>query len=198
MSLVVLKNQPIGIDEPINGINKYLHDYLVNKSGWINYNSYHRADKNDSKNGFIPEVYTEKNEYEEVFLNDKVNSSFFLKPDTMSLAGNEKTIELSIFFQVNTTQLYEGVTHRADEEARNDVIVALKKNPRVKDILDINTDINNVYAGFRTDHIKWDDMAPFHVFRVDFTTNVNYRCDWKCQFVDTTGGFDIIFDSEFS
>tara|TARA_R110000765_G_scaffold67450_2_gene130283 strand:+ start:772 stop:1380 length:609 start_codon:yes stop_codon:yes gene_type:complete len=195
---LVTKIKPIGVDLKINSINKSLYSHLINESKWINYEAYHRVYANETEKGIVPEAYTEQsidsNDYKEVFLNDNFSSSFFTLDDNIDLRDRNSSQNISIYFQLNVKELYPNVTHRADEEARNDVIVALKKNPHVNKVLGVVKGMRNVYEGFDTSQIKWTDMNPFHVFRVDITTNVNYSCDWFCAYGDTFGGFEYTMD----
>ena len=183
----VLKNQPIGIDKIINKINSELYSNLTTSAGWTGYEAYHRAYRNDSANGIIPEVYTgesiDQNDYKEAYLDDRDNaSSFFLVSENNDITHNQEKIDVEIYFKVKLTSLYSELSHRADEEARNDVKVALKNMPYVSSVGQTITGIRNVYSEFRQDNIKYDDMQPFHVFKINITINPIYNCYWTCEY----------------
>tara|TARA_R110002020_G_scaffold40164_5_gene118929 strand:+ start:6574 stop:7185 length:612 start_codon:yes stop_codon:yes gene_type:complete len=197
---IVVKKQPIGVDIPISKINERLYTLLIQNAQWANYDAYHRAYANETRKGIVPEAYTEQSvntkEYHEVLMNDNVNStSFFMLNDVNTNDGDLFDNSISIYFQLNTRELYQDVEHRADEEARNDVIVSLKKIPQVKSIDNVVLGLSNVYAGFRQDNLTWDDMQPYHVFRIDITVEAMYDCDWICGFTpESVGGFDFLLD----
>jgi len=191
----VVKNSPIGVDIVINDIIESMYEGLTD-AGWQNYEAYHRAYKNPKRDGekFIPEAYTKSNEYEEVLLNDELySSSFFITGSNTTSEQGNYSVPLSVIFQVNLNELYKNVEHRADEEARNDAIVSIKNGPIGNKITSIVTDLPKVYEEFDTLGMNFNDMEPFHVFRVNMEVLVDYSCDYFCTHGDG-GGFDYIFD----
>ena len=43
MSLLYIKDNPVGIDTVVNELNSKLFDALTTNNGWENYSAYHRA-----------------------------------------------------------------------------------------------------------------------------------------------------------
>lgn len=170
---LIKKISPVGIDRIIDSIQVVLY----NKLGWdslpnVTYEANHRANKNETANGIIPEIYDGKKEYREVYFNDKVDaSSFFLIDDTRT-GDKLYTIIVSIIFQLKLDKIFPLITHRADEEAHKQVLDVLEKTTLVK-INSLQTGIANVYSGLLVDQSKFDNMQPFHVFKVDI--DVNYE-----------------------
>ena len=161
---IVRKTDPVGIDAVVNDLQTQLETL-----GWTTYDNYPRAYKNKTENGIIPERYTQDGNYLEVLFNDKLNaSSFFLMDDTLNPTPFGQQIEggLSIIFQVKLDKLKPLIAHRADEEIRNAVIIALRKNKYAWEFSSVVTGIDNVYAGFDLTQITYDDTSYFHVFRV--------------------------------
>ena len=192
----VTKINPIGVDRVINDIIESMYDTLI-ENGWSDYEAYHRVYKNavDSSGQFIPEAYVadsvDQHDYREVLMDDtKRSTSFFLTGDSTNRENGNYKIPLSIIFQLNSQELYDRLVTRADEESRNDAIVAIENGPHGTEITSIVTSIPEVYAEFVTDNITFTDMSPMHVFRVNLEVIVDYSCDYYCTYPDGQGGFN--------
>lgn len=198
----VTKNNPIGVDIVINDLVESIYDDLTS-FGWTNYEAYHRVYKNpvSATGEFIPEAYTgesiNQHDYKEVLMDDTYRStSFVLTGDNTTFENGLYSIPLSIIFQVNCQELYDQLTHRADEEARNDAIVAVQRALPSSRLESIVTSIPVVYSEFKTDNITFTDMTPYHVFRVNTSVLVDYSCDYFCTYLsDEDTGFNYRFDS---
>lgn len=195
----ITKNNPIGIDIVINDIIEPMYNELI-EFGWTGYEAYHRAYKNPKSNEglFVPEAYTGQkdgdNEYTEVFYDDtKTATSFFLTGSTTTRTNGNYTVPISIIFQLNAEELYENLGHRADEEARNDAIIAIERSVVGSRITSIVTEVKDVYAEFDTSRINFTDMSPFHVFRINLDVIVDYSCDYFCTY-PAGGGFQYTFN----
>ena len=112
---VVTLNNAVGIDEKINTIQQCLIDNLVagTKCG-APWNSdsleiYHKAYKNPTPLGVVPEVFTQNNDYEEALLNDTKTSTVFFTVEDAPTALSKKLTSavVSIFFQLNIEDIYE-------------------------------------------------------------------------------------------
>jgi hypothetical protein len=195
----VSKINPIGIDIVINNIIESMYGELIN-AGWTDYNAYHRVYKNvkDDTGTFVPEAYTsnsrDQHDYQEVLMNDnnKKNTSFFLTGDSTEHENGNFKVPLSIIFQLNSQELYKTLVSRADEESRNDAMVAIQNSIVNNKITSMVTSIPVVYAEFNTDNVIFTDMSPMHVFRINLDVIVNYDCDYYCTHKEGTGGYEIL------
>lgn len=172
---LIQKISPVGIDRIIDSIQVVLYNKLGWDTGTV-YEANSRANKTpgklDGKEGLIPEVYDGKKQYREVYFNDTVDAnSFFLVDDTRT-GDKLYTIIVSIIFQLKLDKIFPLITHRADEEAHKQVLDVLERTTLVK-INSLQTGIANVYSGLLVDQSKFDNMQPFHVFKVDI--DVNYE-----------------------
>lgn len=167
------KIAPKGIDIVVDEIQAHLNTEL---STWTNFNCYPRAYKEETKNGVIPMINEDGSEYTDVFFNDGVDGScfFYVEDSRSAVHGYFNDVTLSIVFQVQLDELYSTV-HRADEEANNEVIIALKKLTDYE-IVSLVTGLKNVYSEFDTSSVEFDDVGNFHVFRVDLKVIVNNNC----------------------
>ena len=190
--MIVAKVNPVGIDIEIDEIQISLYNELSWSSAINDYEVYHRAYKNNREDGVVPEVFTNNNDYQEVLMDDKFSAtSFFLTPDTINWNDEGKlSADVSLIFQVNLKELYPSILHRADEEAHVEVINVLENSYNVDSIRGITTGISNVYEDLRkkfgkstllaNEQSQYDDMEPFHVFKVDFNVLYSNKCN-DCQ-----------------
>ena len=169
------KISPKGIDIVIDEIQEHLSSSI----SWTNFNCYPRIYKEENQSGVKPMLYVGTNDYEDVFYDDTLNGScFFYEEDTRNATDNGyfNNVKLSIVFQLDLTALFPTIIHRADEEAHNKVIIALKKLMPYK-VTNLVTGYKNVYAEFDTSQVQYDDISQYHVFRVDMEVIVNNNCN---------------------
>jgi hypothetical protein len=160
------------------GIDTYIDQLqvdLYNGLGWDTaaaYDSYARAYKNETNEGnLIPEIHVSGNEYNEVYFNDNIDAnSFFLVDDTRT-GDKVYSTTISIIFQLKLDKIFPLISGRADENAHVAVLSILEDNSTIASISSLITGINNVYAGLKVDQSRFNDMQPFHVFRVDMLVN---------------------------
>jgi len=177
MSLVS-KTAPIGIDIPVDKIQRALYTDLVTNGPWLSYESYHRAYENDHEEGIRPEVFTINNDYKEVFMDDAFNvtSFFIVDQDRLINNGEEFRSDISIIFQVQLDKLLPLVLHRADEEFNNQVSNVLSNLGYGYELLGMEQGIDNVFAEFDQDQIKYEDLQPYYVVRFNLSVPYSYDC----------------------
>lgn len=176
---VYVKDKPVGIDIVINDL-QIAFDTELN---WTNYEAYNRIYKNESIGGVIPEFFKNqvqgvKGEYIEVLLNDNFDaSSFFYLSDTISTVdgGQLFTGILSVIFQVNVPKILGEQDIRNDEEIHRLVVLAINNSKQGK-VNAIITSIPDVYTDFDISKLEWDDIQPYHCFRVDIDVSYAYDC----------------------
>ncbi len=178
MSVLYTKTTPKGIDIIIQALQTHLYNELASTWDTTSYNSYGRCYKNESSEGVIPEVFIGTNDYNPLLDVDKVNAfSFFVCGDDIDYEEGLYTVEVGLIFFFNLKNLKSSITHRADEEARIDVLLLLEEYPSFE-IIGVQTGYDNVFAEFNTDLIKLDDIQPYHCFRVNGL--MRYSAKDKC------------------
>jgi len=167
--MLFLKENPIGIDIPIQNFQRFLHRKLCETWKTSEYESYGRAYKNQTKKGgYIPEVYNGK-DYKEVLFNDKTHAlSFFIVGDVQKELMQQREADVALIFCVNVQKLKPNITHRADEEVRINVIELCDLRQFSFDMISVITGIKSVFAEFDISQIKYRDMNPLHCFRLNF------------------------------
>ncbi|MBS1915665.1 MAG: hypothetical protein JST87_05270 [Bacteroidetes bacterium] len=185
--MIYVKPNPVGIDLQIQAMQQYSYTQL--KNIWqitdSDYDSYGRAYRNQTNDGYSPEVYTGSGEYHDVFFDDSLKAlSFFGVGENTKYSldfgkAGSTTAEVFWVFMVNVAKLKPSTTYRMDEEIRMDV-----ENLSVARVLPFSlngivTGIENVfkeYSGWKKNEgIKYRDTHPFHCFRLNF--NVLYSID---------------------
>ena len=182
--MLYTKNDPVGLDKPIQRLQEYLHGKLLALWGidTSQYQAYGRCYRNQKDEGYVAEVYVGGNEYKEVYVDDTVSAlSFFgISGDTEVDIANTASIHL-VFF-VNLEKLKPAIGHRGDEEVRVDVLNLVKGGIYGFNLTEISTGIERVlqeYAGTtqaqreNLDGLYARDMHPYHCFRFDFELRYN-------------------------
>ncbi len=176
--MLYTKGSPVGIDIPIQNMQEYLHEELNTLwfLGGNDYQAYGRCYRNQKDNGYIAEAYKRRNEYGELYLDDKypVMSFFGVGENIDFKTSNSAKVHLVFFVNV---QRVKNLQHRGDEEVRKDVQSLVQSRYQGFVLTGIRTGINNVleeYPGsVRDEGMKFRDMHPFHCFRLDFTLQYN-------------------------
>ena len=177
--MIVQAPSPVGIDFKLQKFQTDLHSHLI--SGWgldsvlaTDYACYDRCYRNQTKDGFIPEVYQSSGNYKEVALDDKVKAiSFFGLGNSIDYDTNSNinVADVHLIFMVNLESI-KG-SGRLDEAVRQDVQKFLQHELYGFRLQNITIGIDNVfteYAGFAS-RLKFRDLNPFHLFRFDFEVN---------------------------
>lgn len=177
-----VKEVPTGIDIHIQKLQRFLYPQL--KKAWgisddVSYDSYGRAYRNQTADGFIPEVYVGNKEYKELFFDDRLKAlSFFGVGESIKYNAGTATAAVFLTFMVNLSQIKGGTT-RADEEAHIDVQRLLQPGRSGFDMVSFETGIDNVlkeYSGWRKDKgMKYRDFQPFHLFRINMSLTYNIQ-----------------------
>lgn len=189
--MIALKSNPVDIDVPIQRLQQHLYTELLDL--WSleegQYSAYGRCYRNQTKDGYVPEVYDGNDEYREVFCDDRLAAlSFFGVGDTIPLSRKiraviECPVHLVMFVQLDQIK---NLTHRSDVEARRDVQTLVHERFGFG-VQAIKTGIDNVFSEYsgtrRSDWLKFRDMHPFHVFRLDML--VNYTMYQGCELEKT-------------
>ncbi len=175
--MLITKTEPVGIDFYIQQLQAKLHTQLLTKWELITneqkakYHCYGRAYRNKTDNGYIAEVFTGNKEYKEVYWNDTLYAISFFGVSNIKAesTGNSADIHLVYFTQLGS--LKPAITHRADEEVRNDVTSIIGNSSFGFSFLGVDLWLENVlkeYPGSRRDdRLKFVDMHPVHCFRIN-------------------------------
>jgi len=175
-----VKPSPVGIDISVQRFQKFLYPALLKVWGITNdndYESYGRAHKNQTADGYIPEGFKgtdpKKIEYKDAFWDDNKKAvSFFLLGDVTKYDSGNAMAPVGLIFMVNVQSLKPTISYRADEEVRNDVERLCQIERYGFALTEIVTGIDQVFREFsgwrKAQGIKFRDMHPLHCFRLNF------------------------------
>ncbi|HEY4112191.1 hypothetical protein [Puia sp.] len=171
--MLYTKTAPVGIDIPIQQAQKKLFNNL--SKVWpqgITYDAHGRCYRNKKGNGMIAEVFVGNDEYKEVYLNDTLAAiSFFGIADKIAIQA-EAIVNVHLVVFANLDKLKPGISHRADEEVRQDVARAMGNAAYGLNYESLEMGIDNIlreYPGSRReDGLKAADMSPWHCFRLNY------------------------------
>jgi hypothetical protein len=173
---IYLKSDAVGLDKIINRMITSLNIHL-NTDRSLGLDIYHRVYKEERDGKFIPFAFISGSDYQEVFVNDKVNGEVgFLVSEDREIKGTNVIVPVTILFSVNLDSIDNSSTQREDEK-----VIAIVQNAVSNlnwEMTGIKTGLKNVYEGFDTERIKYRDMQPFLNF--SFTVKVIYKniCDY--------------------
>lgn len=170
--MLITKTNPVGIDSYIQQFQNKLHTMLMLKWDNPTYHCYGRSYRNKTEDGYIAEVFTDKNEYKEVYWNDTLDAiSFFGIGDSIE-EQTTSTIDVHLVFFVNLKKLKPSIAHRADEEVRQDVQSVFGKGiysfTYTSTVLYLENVLREYPGSRRDDRLKFIDMHPVHCFRFNF------------------------------
>jgi hypothetical protein len=180
--MIIRKTDPQMIDVLIDSLQVHLDSELNGILGnWENNHRAYKNPKSNSQNGLIAEVYTERGNYRECFFDDRfTTTSFFITSDTTTFQEKVPNQTISWILQTKINTIYPTVTHRADEELRNEVLKAFKSFRGRIELDSIETGIDNVYREFNTEKLKYDSMSNVFVLRVNMLGKFDTTCCFDC------------------
>lgn len=87
------------------------------------------------------------------------------KPSQVSGTIDQYQAQIAVYFTVNLEEVKPNITtHRADYEARADVLAILERQGSVVRVVQTVIEIENVYRGYS--YNKADDLQPYHCFKI--------------------------------
>lgn len=175
--MIITKTNPVAEDVMIQALQTFLYNQL--QKVWqiqpSDYTAYGRVYRNQTDDGYTPEVYMGGNEYKDSFFDDSVKvSSFFGIGENQTYNGGLQT-QVFLIFMVRVDLLKPNIAWRADAEIRNDVENLLKTGRKNFMLKGVETGIDNVfreYSGWKKkEGIKFRDTHPWHCFRINLSVN---------------------------
>lgn len=168
---VIAPVEQVGIDAQVYRLQVYLNDYL--SALWNGtLNIYGRIYENQQTDGVHPEVYVDSNEYKEVFVDDRADLVVGFRVKNREIKDNRRMYaKLDVIFTGNINTLL-AVTERQDERVFLQAYQGLRKSMLVESISSPKTGVDDVFAGFKTDGMKYRDMHPY--FCLSFEIEVQY------------------------
>lgn len=174
--MLIAKNNPKGIDIPIQDLQRLLYNRVCAKWNFDpagnKWQCYGRAYRNQTEDGYVPEVYIGGNEYRDVYYDDGYPVISFFHVDDRRQFEPGFRVEVALIFALDISKVHAEIGHRADEEIHVDVVSEIETPRFGFEIAGIQTGIDNVYREYSqymesATGIKYRDMHPLHCFRVN-------------------------------
>jgi hypothetical protein len=174
--VIVVKNNPIGMDYYIQQAQSRLYDELCRVWGTTDYNCYGRVDRIKDTNGAYSAYVTGADgKLTDAYWDaSKKAVSFFGVSGPIQHMGGKANhrADIHLVFFVNLKSLKPGITHRADEEVRLDVLNALGEKSYGLEYKSTELWIENAlkeYGGSKARYLQFFDIADTHIFRLNYT-----------------------------
>jgi len=179
--MIFAKTTPYGLESSVKNLQEHLDAYLPNYwAGTLHI--YGLVFKNtNTDNEIIPEAYVgtgiSKTEYRQVFNDDKVAGTIGFILQDRELEPLKKA-SLDVVFTLRLDKIYPLSTTREHEVALIHAERALNEYG-IELIKDVKEGIRDVFSGFNTDRIIYNDMHPYSVFsfNIDLSYIDNYNCE---------------------
>ncbi len=163
------KTAPVGVDIEIDKLQVRLYE----KTGFTNIDGYGRVELVPKDKKTVPHYFT-KPDYKEVLMDDKLNGIFFFVEKASAKFNDQKIeSEIDIYFLLDLVKLYPNVVHRADEEARVDILDQLTRSRWFQ-----NNEITIVKgqdALSEFDH-NLTDLQPYHFIKFSGKIKYQFNC----------------------
>lgn len=182
--MLISRTLPTGVDFHVQALQSSLHDRLLEDWGIAadQYKAYGRCYRNASDNGYTAENYEGGNEYAEVYWTDALSAISFFGTGATTRVGVMNQAEVHLVFFADLAKLFPAISHRADEELRNQVQRLIGKHGNGFEYVSTETGLENVlreYPGSRRDErLKYVDTHPVHCFRINL--RLSYRPNKNC------------------
>jgi hypothetical protein len=178
--MLILKTNPVGLDVPIQELQKFLYNRLkalwnIQDDNSIEGNGRCYREKVD--NGYIPRLFVEGSgdiPYKNAEFIDSLHSAvfFFDVWDVVKQNGTTATAKVDLIFMVDLQKLKPTVSHRADEEVRHDVqriCITPRQSFVLKEFGFGTKYVFNRFDGLTTKDIEqYRDVHPLHNFKLTF------------------------------
>ena len=176
--MIYTKATPVGVDEIIQRKQIELYDSLRTTWGLSenDYLSYGRCYRNQTNEGFVPQMYVGSKEYKDLFIDDNYAVTSFFGVDRIEIVDSvilRGSCHLIMF--VDLARVYPSITWRADEEVHQDVYEVMRNDSAML-LKERWVGIDNVFREYnawrdKSKGINNRDMQPLHCFRLNFDLN---------------------------
>jgi hypothetical protein len=135
---------------------------------------------------FTPEIYIGNREYIQVFPDDTIQGFTFFDVDEIEdVSGVDSSTmynaDVNIICYVNLEQAYPLLGHRADDEAKAEMVSYIQDFSEYWEVKRVITGIRNVYSQYNWDFKEANiNKQPYFVFSVECNVSFDYFADCKC------------------
>lgn len=184
------KPNPAGVDISITAYQNYFYGQMKTRLGIIDdtaFDLYSRAHNNPRDGGSVPEVLLPGGEYFEVLFNDKkiVGQGFWVVGDRVEYAKGGATAKTALILQYTMMGITGGPYNPMQDEQVNQIMMDIVHRPRFGFTFKaLEKRIDNIFREYPQwkDTVKFSDIYPWHVLRLEFDTLYSIQGNFNCNF----------------
>lgn len=189
------KANPAGVDIAITAQQGYFYPAMKKVFGMTTltdptdtaFDLYGRAHNNPKNKGGAPEVMDPTGQYKEVLFNDRklVGQGFYIVGPKVGYSAGSAQAQVALIMQYTMSGITGGKYNPMHDEQVNQSVMEIVRRPRFGFVFTgLVKGVDNVfkeYGGWK-DTVKFSDMYPWHVLRLEFNLIYNISGNYNCQF----------------
>lgn len=183
------KDNPAGIDISITAHQNYFYPAMKKVFGVTDdsaFDLYARVHNNTRDGGSVPEVLI-GSEYKDVLFNDtkQVGQGFYMVGSKVGYSSGSGQAQVSLILQYTMTGITGGKYSPMHDEQVNQAVMEIARRPRFGFVFTaLAKGVDNVFKEYPKwkDAVKFSDIYPWHILRLDFNLIYNISGNYNCQF----------------
>lgn len=183
------KDHPAGIDIAIQAHQNFFYPAMLKVFGITDdtaFDLYGRAHNNNKSGGSLPEVLTGEN-YTDVLFNDRkaVGQGFYAVGPRVRYQAGSGQAQVALILQYTMTGITDGKYNPMHDEQVNQAVMDIARRPRFGfTFTGLVKGVNNIFKEYPQwkDAVKFSDVYPWHVLRLEFDLIYNISGTFNCQF----------------
>lgn len=184
-----LKENPAGVDVSITAFQRYFYPAMLKVFGITDddaFDLYGRAHNNVKSGGSVPEVLVGEN-YQDVLFNDRktVGQGFYAVGPKVGYSAGSAQASVALILQYTMTGITNGKYNPMHDEQVNQAVMDIARRPRFGfTFTGLVKEVNNIFKEYPQwkDSVKFSDVYPWHVLRLEFNLIYNISGNFNCQF----------------
>lgn len=184
-----LKDNPAGIDISIQSHQNFFYPAMLKVFGITDdtaFDLYGRAHNNQKGGGSVPEVLIGSN-YTDVLFNDRkaVGQGFYAAGSKVGYSAGSGQASVALILQYTMTGITNGKYTPMHDEQVNQAVMNICRYPKFGfTFTGLVKQVNNIFKEYPQwkDSVKFSDIYPWHVLRLEFDLIYNISGNYNCQF----------------
>lgn len=184
-----LTDNPAGVDISIRSHQNFFYPAMLKVFGETDdtaFDLYGRAQNNPKSSGSVAEVL-QGSEYKDVLFNDakKVGQGFYITANEVGYAHGGATTRMGLILQYTMDRITGGKYSPWHDEQVNQSVMNIVRRPIFGfTFVRLIKGVDNVFKEYPQwkDTIKFSDMYPWHVLRLEFDTLYSIQANYNCNF----------------
>lgn len=183
------KQTPAGVDIAITAHQNYFYPAMLKVFGMTDdaaFDLYGRAHHNPKSDGMVPEVLA-GSEYKDVLFNDAktIGQGFYEVGSRVGYQAGSGQAQVALILQYTMTGITNGKYNPMHDEQVNQAVMEIVRRPRFGFVFTgLVKGVNNIFKEYPQwkDAVKFSDVYPWHVLRLEFNLIYNISGTYNCTF----------------